>query len=178
MYIKQHSYDGFTVVELLVVIIVIAILAAISLVAYGGIQGRAADSAIQNDLRNAHNLLEISIIKDNILPRDLASLETALGQLKVSRSSYGNHLIDSGMAYNLLYCFTVNGYTPEEYALIARGKSGKVYALQHGSTRELPSSSWSGGWGTICPATLEVSVSNSGTGIWLYENSIWKSWLQ
>lgn len=36
---------GFTIVELLIVIVVIAILAAISIVAYTGIQNRARDSA-------------------------------------------------------------------------------------------------------------------------------------
>jgi len=40
--IKQ---SGFTIVELLIVIVVIAILAAISIVAYNGIQGRARDSS-------------------------------------------------------------------------------------------------------------------------------------
>lgn len=41
--------NGFTIVELLVVIVVIAILAAISVVAYTGIQNRAADSAAESE---------------------------------------------------------------------------------------------------------------------------------
>ncbi|MCA9342044.1 prepilin-type N-terminal cleavage/methylation domain-containing protein, partial [Candidatus Saccharibacteria bacterium] len=41
---------GFTIVELLIVIVVIAILAAISIVAYNGIQSRGRDSIRKQDL--------------------------------------------------------------------------------------------------------------------------------
>lgn len=54
---------GFTIVELLIVIVVIAILAAISVVAYNGIQERArvnAAAAELNDLRKAIYLARIS----------------------------------------------------------------------------------------------------------------------
>jgi len=42
---KRASSRGFTIVELLIVIVVIAILAAITIVAYNGIQNRAKTSA-------------------------------------------------------------------------------------------------------------------------------------
>lgn len=46
----SRSIRGFTIVELLIVIVVIAILATISIVAYNGIQTRAALTREQNDL--------------------------------------------------------------------------------------------------------------------------------
>ena len=43
---KKFSRSGFTIVELLIVIVVIAILAAITIVAFNGIQQRARNSQI------------------------------------------------------------------------------------------------------------------------------------
>ena len=47
---SRHSVKGFTIVELLIVIVVIAILAAISVVAYTGVQDRARQSKVRSDI--------------------------------------------------------------------------------------------------------------------------------
>jgi general secretion pathway protein G len=52
MWAKQKKQSGFTIVELLIVIVVIGILAAITIVAYNGIQSRARTTTVNNDLKN------------------------------------------------------------------------------------------------------------------------------
>ena len=55
----KKAQAAFTIVELLIVIVVIAILAAISIVAYNGIQNRGYASAIQSDLAGFAKKLEL-----------------------------------------------------------------------------------------------------------------------
>jgi prepilin-type N-terminal cleavage/methylation domain-containing protein len=49
---------GFTIVELLIVIVVIGILAAITIVAYNGVQSRARFSKMQSDIKSVQKYIE------------------------------------------------------------------------------------------------------------------------
>jgi prepilin-type N-terminal cleavage/methylation domain-containing protein len=70
----RRKQRGFTIVELLIVIVVIAILAAITIVAYNGIQGRAKVAAMQSNLQQAAKKLETYKVTNNDLyPPDLAT---------------------------------------------------------------------------------------------------------
>lgn len=54
---KQSSRRGFTIVELLIVIVVIAILAAITVVAFSGIRARALDSDAKSKLNTVNKAI-------------------------------------------------------------------------------------------------------------------------
>lgn len=55
---RGHQLSGFTIVELLIVIVVIGILAAITIVAYNGIQDRARNAQRVSDVNTIQKALE------------------------------------------------------------------------------------------------------------------------
>jgi len=55
----RGDQKGFTIVELLIVVVVIAILAAITIVAYNGIQTRARDSSRDAAVKHLRTALEM-----------------------------------------------------------------------------------------------------------------------
>ena len=57
--------SGFTIVELLVVIVVIGILAAITIVSFSGVRQRANLATLQSDLKNASTQLEVYKVSSN-----------------------------------------------------------------------------------------------------------------
>lgn len=67
---------GFTIVELLIVIVVIAILAAIVVVAYNGIQARANDSRRVQDLKSIVKALEAYKVNTGAYPAANSTVDT------------------------------------------------------------------------------------------------------
>lgn len=125
---RKHS--GFTIVELLIVIVVIGILAAITIVAYSGFQNRANDTATQSDLSNFAK-------KIRLVEVDTGSFPVA-GAIRSGGASTGNSTIFSGFTFppsksaystnttNLIYCSGVTGSAPH-FSVAARSKSGIAF---------------------------------------------------
>lgn len=160
---KQNTTGaGFTIVELLIIVVVIAILAAISVVAYTGIQDRANDSAVQSDLANVAKEMEIYIVSNGDL-YNAAPWSSAVGG-SFSKGSYQDNI------NNLAFCWLSNR---TEYALVARSKSGKVFYVSSRSGVSLTPSSptWTSSGGTTCPDLLPA-----GTYSWSWGYSPSNGW--
>lgn len=69
----NDSRRGFTIVELLIVIVVIAILAAITIVAYNGIQARATFSTYKSDITSINKAILMYYADNGAYPGHLAS---------------------------------------------------------------------------------------------------------
>lgn len=93
--------SGFTIIELLAVIVVIAILASISLVSYNGIQNRAAHTVLLGDAKQATTKLLLYYSDNGTFPLD----ETLLGDASEIEASEGVTFQYS--ATPATYCLTV-----------------------------------------------------------------------
>jgi prepilin-type N-terminal cleavage/methylation domain-containing protein len=68
-----RNMRGFTIVELLIVIVVIGILAAITIVAYNGVQNKATAAALQSDLSTAATTLKLYHADYGVYPTSIDS---------------------------------------------------------------------------------------------------------
>ena len=67
--LSKNKHSGFTIVELLIVIVVIGILAAITIVAYNGIQARANDTKIRSVAMQIEKALKLWHVDAGVEPK-------------------------------------------------------------------------------------------------------------
>ena len=153
---------SFTIVELLIVIVVIAILASISIVAYSGIQGRAQQSAVQSDLRRFATVMEIERSDSGSYP---AILTAAMG-IQFSRSSYG---YDAQNA-NARYCY--NG-SNGQYILYASTKTGSYFKV---TPAGVSAAIQTYGWG-VCDQIGMYQTNPTQNGFTGGSSGTWANWV-
>lgn len=151
---------GFTIVELLIVIVVIGILAAITVVAYNGIQNRANDTAVQSDLRNFGTIMAQYKAINGQHP---SAFTTDMG-IRFTKNAYG---LDA-QSYNARYC---RNSTTDEFILYAKSQSGNYFRYTPNAGIEPAVSTY--GWG-IC---TQIGLTETNPQINGRTPSGWASWV-
>jgi prepilin-type N-terminal cleavage/methylation domain-containing protein len=160
---------GFTLVELLIVITVIVILAAITVVAYGSLQNHGYETAVQSDLDSAAGLIEsfrVSTSSSHAFPQSTTDL-SAVG-LKATKASY-----DVSVAANFVYCVNTTDY--QSYYLAALSKDDAVYLMtQDGFTSTTLTASSFGNATSLC-SSFGANFSLVSNG--MSSANTWQSWI-
>ena len=144
---------GFTIVELMITIVVIAILAAITVIAYTNVQERARISTAQSDLRQLGTIAELYRLDNGKYPNNVTSIGGALDEHGGSGSPLGRESIDIDNRRNL-YCIKDDG---SDLWISADRIAGTVFAhTSHG----LPY--WQGSTGSIGAAPFDDPPGDMG----------------
>lgn len=97
----QKPSPAFTIVELLIVIVVIAILAAVSIIAYSGVQARSHDAKRLSDMKSIINALEMHKAATGSYPGPAYSNGTSMGGWEVSSFESPGEFIASLKSHGL-----------------------------------------------------------------------------
>lgn len=141
---KFNINHGFTIVELLVVIVVIGILAAITIVSYIGISGRATVAVVQSDLTNASKQLKIYQATNDSYPTalNLSNCPTApiIDNNLCLKSSPGN-----------TFTYTSDGI---DFNLIEDNTNGMLYNITNNTSVAIYVDPWAADWYLGIAATV------------------------
>ncbi len=167
MVMHKKLQRGFTIVELLIVVVVIGVLAAIVIVAYNGITSSAQASTIKSDLTNALKKLEIYKIENGAYP--VTGGQLANVGIKASKSSYDT------VGNNFYYCvntvtdvFAMGSRTPSNtHAFIISGGSPQQVSVASGDT--VCQAAGLTGW-TDPDGYISNGYNNGGSG--------WQAWTE
>ena len=182
----NSNKDGFTIVELLIVVVVIAILAAITIVAYNGITNRARTAAVQSAASQAAKKISADAVfngdryPDTIDGLGLTSANGTTYQYTVNNDSnpagYCVTVVSNGSSSYIAKTFSYNGGTvltqdsPAAGACPGHSSSGGtvITNLIPNSSFEIGSTGWVGSGSVIAASTTSPA---SGTGSLRVQNT-------
>jgi prepilin-type N-terminal cleavage/methylation domain-containing protein len=142
----NKNRSGFTIIELLVVIVVIGILAAVTVISYVGISQNAIASSVKSDLNNASKQLKLYQVEMSSFPTSLDA-----NNCPVPANLGGNYCIKTSPGNSLSYS-TLSG---QDFRLTAT-KDNISYSTTNTTSPSVTTTS------QVCPSGF-IPVPGSGT---------------
>ena len=130
----ENSEGGFTLIELMVVVMIIAILVGIAIPAFLGARKRAQDTASKSDLRNALSTAQ-TVFTDNQAYGASAVLQASMASEEPSLT-FKAHDADSTTSkeISVLTATTAGAAAEDQVVMSSASGSGKCFFLSHIAT--------------------------------------------
>ena len=174
----SKTIRGFTIIELLVVIVIISLLMAITVISYRNVQNNGYDASVLSDLRTITAKMEIARSNDPMSYFQVTNpgIATAVPDIKVNKAAYK---IAPDVAYNLLFCW-VSTTAPTDFVILATSKSGKRFYMRNSNAVEeyTGATTWAdSNVGAICGSvTAGWAASGAGYAAGDATTGPWRSW--
>lgn len=174
-----HKQSGFTIVELLIVIVVIGILASITIVAFSGIQNRGYDTSVTSDITALSKKLEIARADTGYYPT-ASSVQSGVLNYTANKSA----LPTNGANNRNLGICAIAGTSNDRFVVFALSKSGNWFTRTSGGELIKETGAWPASHSTLCTAkginSTDVGVyyvwgSETGNGA---ASQYWASWVK
>lgn len=167
-YSSPRLSSGFTIVELLIVIVVIGILAAIVIVAFNGIQRSAAEASVKSDLAGMAKKLEEYKVRsaNGLYPAN--ATELAAADIKLGK---GNYLTTRN---NVYYCRSTDG---QYYAVGMYSKFNAKYYMRNGTVQEQAATVDVNG-GNTCSYIGQPAPTSAYSGYDHSNETGWQPWVK
>jgi prepilin-type N-terminal cleavage/methylation domain-containing protein len=166
MWARKKQTTGFTIVELLIVIVVIGILAAITIVAYNGVQQRAMAAAATSALGQANQKLELYKVDAGGYPTtgNLSAAGIVDGDVTYQYTSNGTTYCMTGTKGTASYKIS-DSTAPTAGGCAGHGQGGVAaltnYYRDPKPNATSPAGAWDGG-NTMTNVNMASTWSNSG----------------
>lgn len=158
-YARDYDNQGFTIVELLIVVVIIAILAAITVVAYNGMRDKAQYALYRSDIETINKAILLFSTDNGFYPTN--GVPSAGSCVTNEPNGTGNFILGLAPTYIAKIPSTPNGTAGANYyayCWTANGTDYKVIRLVPGSS--VPAAELAGN------TNIDPARGNRGWGYW------------